>query len=141
MARGTINHLALAASDLDRSANFYDKVLGLMGYARVEVPETTRQAMKTPLLAWASHNGSITLRPAKGAAATKTYDRDAPGLNHLAFNAENRADVDQMHELLVAMKARVLDPPAEYPYFPGYYAVYFCDPDGIKIEFVHWPQS
>ena len=140
MARGGINHVALTASDLARSAKFYDKVLDLMDYARVEVPEATQQAMRTRLLAWASPSGSVTLRPAKGSSADKGHDRDAPGLNHLAFDAESRADVDRMHELLVTMSARVLDPPAEYPYFPGYYAVYFCDPDGIKIEFVFWPQ-
>ncbi len=141
MGRGAINHLALTASKLDQSASFYDQVLGQMGYARVEVPPATQQAMKTQLLAWASPNGSVTLRPAKGASASKQHDRDAPGLNHLAFNAESRADVNRMHQLLVSIGAVVLDPPAEYPYFPGYYAVYFCDPDGIKIEFVHWPQS
>ena len=33
-----------------------------------------------------------------------------------------------------------LDPPAEYPlYAPGYYAVFFADPDGLKLEFVHMP--
>jgi catechol 2,3-dioxygenase-like lactoylglutathione lyase family enzyme len=141
MARGGINHLALTVLDLDRSTVFYDKVLGLMGYARVQVPEATQQAMKTRLLAWASPNGSVTLRPAKGESARQRHDRDAPGLNHLAFNAENRADVHRMHELLVTIGARILDPPAEYAYFPGYYAAYFLDPDGIKIEFVHWPQA
>ena len=36
--------------------------------------------------------------------------------------------------------ARVLDPPAEYPaYAPGYYAVFFGDPDGIKLEVAHIP--
>lgn len=43
--------------------------------------------------------------------------------------------------MLKRVGANVLDPPAEYPYFPGYYAVYFTDPDGVKIEFVHWPQG
>jgi glyoxylase I family protein len=32
----------------------------------------------------------------------------------------------------------VLDAPREYPeYVPGYYAVFFADPDGIKLELVH----
>lgn len=54
MPRGSMNHLALTASDLERSAEFYDRVLGFMGYARVEVPQATQQLMKTRLLAWAS---------------------------------------------------------------------------------------
>jgi glyoxylase I family protein len=140
MARGTINHIALTASDLVRSTEFYDRVLEFMDYARVEVPEATQQLMKTRLHAWAGPNSSITLRPAKGDSAGKAHDRNAPGLNHLAFNADNRADVEKLHSVLLDIGAQILDPPAEYPYFPGYFAVYFTDPDGIKFEYVFWPQ-
>jgi len=136
-----ISHLALVASDFERSLKFYDTVLDFIGYARVEVPEATQIAMKTRLAAWSNLNGSITLRPAKPASAAKVHDRDAPGLNHIAFDAGSRAQVDELHGLLQRIGATILDPPAEYPYFPGYYAVYFADPDGVKIECVHWPQS
>src|SRR5277367_4860938 len=141
MARGSINHLALTVSDLVRSTEFYDKVLGFMGYARVEVAATTQQAMKTALRAWGSPNGSITLRPAKGPAANQTHARNAPGLNHVAFNADSRADVQKLHSLLEEIGAQILDPPADYTYFPEYFAVYFTDPDGFKFEFVFCPQT
>jgi glyoxylase I family protein len=140
MGRGSLNHLALVASDLEPSADFYNDLLGFMGYTRVEVPEATQQLMKTRLRAWTSAEGSVTLRPAKPESAAKPHDRNAPGLNHIAFNAESRAAVDELHALLKRIGARVLDPPAEYPYFPGYYAVYFTDPDGVKIEFAHSPR-
>jgi len=42
--------------------------------------------------------------------------------------------------LLVENGATVLNAPAEYDYEPGYYAVYFTDPDGMKLEFLHVPQ-
>jgi catechol 2,3-dioxygenase-like lactoylglutathione lyase family enzyme len=51
LASGGINHLALSARDLNRSADFYDAMLGALGYARVDVPEETQQLMKTRLLA------------------------------------------------------------------------------------------
>jgi catechol 2,3-dioxygenase-like lactoylglutathione lyase family enzyme len=141
MERGSINHLALTVTDLARSIAFYDKVLGFMGYQRVEVPEQTQRLMKTPLVAWAGSNNSITMRPARGPNASRPHDRNSPGLNHLAFNAAHREDVDRMHSLLKEIGAEILDAPAEYPYFPGYYAVYFSDPDGLKIEFVFWPPN
>lgn len=141
MAQGSVSHLALVASDIDRSAKFYDGILGFIGYERVEVPESTQQHMKTRLLAWASPNGSVTLRPAKPESAHKTHDRNAPGLNHIAFSADSHAAVDEIYHLLQKIGASILDAPADYPYFPGYYAVYFVDPDGVKIEFVHWPQA
>jgi glyoxylase I family protein len=132
MARGGINHLALTVSDLDRSTAFYDKVLGLMSYARVEVPEATQQAMKTRLLGWASPTGSVTLRPAKGESARQRHDRNAPGLNHLAFNAENRADVHRMHELLVTIGARILAQLPSMPTSPATTPLIFSFPTTSK---------
>ena len=59
---------------------------------------------------------------------------------HLAFRAKSRADVDAMHALLQRIGAVILDAPAVYPrYGAGYYALFFADPDGLKLEFVHWP--
>jgi hypothetical protein len=50
-------------------------------------------------------------------------------------------DVDRLHEFLLSIGATVLDPPADYPpYRDGYYAVFFSDPDGLKLEFVHVSQ-
>jgi glyoxylase I family protein len=42
------------------------------------------------------------------------------------------------------MRARILDAPAEYSgeeYSPGYYAVFFAGPDGVKLEVVYHPRS
>ena len=55
----------------------------------------------------------------------------------MAFYAQTRSDVDRLHQVLVDIGAVVLDPPAEYPqYGSGYYALFFADPDGLKLEFV-----
>ena len=141
MARGNISHIAFAVSDLERSTAFYDRVLGFIGFKRVEVPESTQQAMKTRLKAWAGSGYSISIRPSKGEFAHRLQDRNAPGFNHMAFSAESRSDVEKMHALLEEIGATVLDAPAEYPYAPGYFAVYFTDPDGLKFEFAYVPKS
>ena len=48
--------------------------------------------------------------------------------------------LDALHALLQKIGANILDAPAEYPqYSAGYYAVFFTDPDGLKLEFVHKP--
>jgi hypothetical protein len=48
--------------------------------------------------------------------------------------------VDQFHGFLRSERITVLDAPAEYPqYGKGYYAVFFADPDGLKLEVVHFP--
>ncbi|HEY2486827.1 MAG TPA: VOC family protein [Candidatus Binataceae bacterium] len=137
MARGSISHITLTVSDLERSTAFYDRVFEFIGFKRVEVPESTQQAMKTPLKAWVGPGYSISIRPSKGEFAHRPHDRNAPGFNHMAFSAESRSEVEKLYALLVAIGATVLDAPAEYPYSPGYFAVYFTDPDGIKFEFAH----
>jgi catechol 2,3-dioxygenase-like lactoylglutathione lyase family enzyme len=110
-----------------------------MGYMPIEVPETTQRAMKTQLKSWVGPGYSISIRPSKGEFAHRVLDRDAPGFNHMAFYAEDRSDIEAMHQLLKEMGAKILDPPAEYPYAPGYFAVCFADPDGLKFEFTYVP--
>ncbi|HVA79038.1 MAG TPA: VOC family protein [Candidatus Binataceae bacterium] len=139
MARGAMSHLALVVNDLLAAIPFYDAILGFIGYARVPVPEATQALMQTRLIAYASPHGSITLRPAKPEFAAMKFHRESAGLNHFAFAAASRADVDAMHAKLKEIGATVLDPPADYAYFPEYYAVYFTDPDGIKFEFAYAP--
>jgi glyoxylase I family protein len=139
MPRASISHIALTVSDLNRSTQFYDKIFKFMGYLRDEVPESTQRAMKTRLNAWVGPGYSISIRPSKGESAHKPHDRNAPGFNHMAFYAEDRADIEAMHNLLKEIGAQIVDPPAEYPYSPGYFAVYFTDPDGLKFEFAYIP--
>jgi glyoxylase I family protein len=139
MARGSISHIALAVSDLERSAAFYNRVFEFIGFKRVEVPESIQNAMKTRLKAWVGPGYSISIRPSKGEFAHRGHDRNAPGSNHMAFSAEDRSDVEKMYALLKEIGATVLDAPAEYPYAPGYFAVYFTDPDGLKFEFAYVP--
>jgi len=139
MPRASISHIALTVSDLDRSTEFYDKIFKFMGYLRDEVPASIQQAMKTPLRSWVGPGYSISIRPSKGDFARRLHNRDAPGFNHMAFYAEARADIEAMHNLLQEIGAQILDPPAEYPYSPGYFAVYFNDPDGLKFEFAYVP--
>ena len=138
MARGNISHIALTVSDLERSTAFYNKVFEFIGFKAVEVPESTQQVMKTRLKAWVGPGYSISIRPSKGEFAHRLHDRNAPGFNHLAFTAETDPT---SREFLKQTGATILDAPAEYLYSPGYYAVYFTDPDGLKLEFAYAPPT
>jgi catechol 2,3-dioxygenase-like lactoylglutathione lyase family enzyme len=65
------------------------------------------------------------------------------GLNHIAFHAESKESVDRFYrEHLQPKKIPVLyGGPKEYPdYSKGYYAVYFEDPDRLKLELAYVPE-
>jgi catechol 2,3-dioxygenase-like lactoylglutathione lyase family enzyme len=71
------------------------------------------------------------------------FHRKQTGLNHLAFKASSKEEVDQfVNEFLKPKGIQPLyETPKEFPeYHTGYYAVFFEDPDRIKIEVVYIPQ-
>ncbi len=98
---------------------------------------------ETNRVAWAKWSESgvfwLILSEARQDTNLARHDLLSPGFHHLAWNADSRDQVDELHRLLVEGGATVLDAPAEYDYEPGCYALFFLDPDGLKLEFVHLP--
>jgi glyoxylase I family protein len=126
-----IEHIDLTVNDVARSRAFYDQVLGELGFRKYEGSE---------YIAWANAQMTIAIRAPSDANRNARFDRYRVGLHHLAFRALSRASVEAFHSFLVREKITVLDAPAEYPqYGKNYYAVFFADPDGIKLEVVHFP--
>jgi catechol 2,3-dioxygenase-like lactoylglutathione lyase family enzyme len=130
--RGQMHHLDLTVADLKRSKPFYDLVLGFLGYRCIK--DEDRIAVFD--LTLPDGVCGIAIRAAE---RPRAHDRYTIGLHHFAWSADDRQDVDRLHERLVAAGVTILDAPAEYPqYGTGYYAVFFADPDGLKLEYVHY---
>jgi len=126
-----IDHIDLSVSDLARSVAFYDAVLTELGFQKVSDDGT---------VVWRGGDTEIGVRAVQTLEETKRYDRYRVGLHHLAFRAESRGAVDRFHAFLKSRDIEILDAPSEYPdYGPDYYAVFFSDPDGMKLEVVHRP--
>lgn len=122
-------------TDLARSSRFYDRVLGKLGFQRLD-------ALGAGAPCWGladPDDGHFNIALQQAFPGLPAHDRRGPGLHHVAFHADSRADVDAFHTFLVEADLPVLDPPAEYDYTPGYYAVFFPDPDGMKLEVVFEP--
>ena len=137
MSKSPVHHLDLNVSDLRRSHNFYEQLLTQLGYRQVNYSSAEESDGFDWLAPDSLGRFSLGLYLAKHPAA---YDRRARGIHHIAFAAPTRGAVDELYQTLLAMKATILDPPREYPqYEPGYYAVFFLDPDGIKLEYVFTP--
>lgn len=137
--RGLLHHQIVVVADLARSAAFYGPVLTDWGYelagASARFQDWRRWDLDTP------HELSIV--QVDPALASVRHRRGAVGHHHhLAFAAADRADVDRFHrDVLVPLAARglgrILDAPDDCPeYGEGYYATFFEDPDGLRLEFV-----
>jgi len=134
--RGGFHHIDLNVRDLAAAKAVYGPVLAFLGYRQVRDDERDCEWDLGP----DGHGASLGLRQSDPALAGHRHERYAPGLHHLAWRADSRADVDELHALLAERGIKVLDAPAAYPQYSGdCYAVFFEDPDGMKLELVHAP--
>ena len=132
-----IDHLDLVVSDFDRSLAFYSDLLRPLGYVRHGEIEGERGEHVVYINRPGGY-GSVSIRQQQSDAHDeKPYDRYAIGVHHIAITARSREAVDERAQWLLAEGATIESGPAEYDYSPGYYAVFFYDPDGIKLEIVH----
>ena len=133
MNAAQLDHIDLTVNDMARSVAFYDMVLSALGFRRISGGDT---------VVWRGVGLEIGIRAAVEDSRCERFDRYRVGLHHLAFRAASREAVDRFHEFLRRQNVEILDAPADYPqYEPGYYAVFFADPDGIKLELVHRHQE
>lgn len=125
--RGGLHHLELYVRDLERSDAFWGWLLGELGYA--------------PHQAWdegcSYRRGAVTLVLVEAPVGARELDRRDAGLNHIAFVAGSRADVDRLTDEVRDRGGRVLYE-ERHPHAggPDHYALFCEDPDGLKVELV-----
>jgi catechol 2,3-dioxygenase-like lactoylglutathione lyase family enzyme len=132
-----VHHVDLVVSSIERSLPFYRDLLAPLGWHRISEVEGERGET---IFYLTGPGSSIGLREAQ-APRGEPIDRYAVGLHHLALEAPTRAAVDERGDWLRARGAEIESGPEEYAYIPGYYAVFFYDPDGIKLEILHVPRQ
>ena len=136
--RGVVHHIDLTVVDPDASFSLYDAVLTELGY---QLRQKDERGFDWTLL---TRYGTHSIGLVRAREIDHAHDRYSPGLHHLAWTLDSRADIDRMHQLLMSISANVLDPPTEYPQYNGgrgYYAVFFTDRDGLKLECVYTPKD
>jgi catechol 2,3-dioxygenase-like lactoylglutathione lyase family enzyme len=135
MRTSGVHHVDLVVSSIERSLPFYRELLAPLGFHRVGEVEGERGETIWYL---SGPGSSIGLREAQSERPQPVY-RYEVGLHHLALEASSRAAVDERGAWLRSRGIEIESGPEEYGYSPGYYAVFFFDPDGIKLEIVHVP--
>lgn len=116
------DHVDLRVPDLKKAAPFYERLLPALGFARRVNVEGWLQFEAGP--------GAIS----EFFGVTESA-RHIPNENRIAFWAESNERVDQLAEIARNAGAQNLEGPM--PYEPGYYAVFFEDPWGNRLEICH----
>jgi len=129
-----IHHFQIQVSNIDRSGKFYGSLLSRLGFAKVFETEGMAE--------WSKKGTRIIVVQCPKRFLPSGFHRKRIGLNHIAFRAESRDEVDSFcRAFLVPNNIPVLYGGAKEwkEYDEGYYAVYFEDPDRIKLELVYVP--
>lgn len=132
---GRVHHVFVNVRDLARSKRFYGWLMPQLGYAGCwdYGGQGTSVGFLSPV-------GSFWIKQQDSRFSADGFHKDRVGLCEIAFSAPSREAVDALARALESEGVAILDPPREYPeYVPGYYAVFFADPDGLKLEYVHIP--
>jgi catechol 2,3-dioxygenase-like lactoylglutathione lyase family enzyme len=130
MAPG-INHVIVNTNDYAKSKVFYGWLLPQLGFGRV-----TEHGGG---IGWSNGQASFWIKEAASEFKGDTFSKDRVGICEIALSAESRAQIDRLAREVEAHGASIIYAPREYDYVPGYYAVFFADPDGVKLELVHVP--
>jgi len=123
-----ISHVDLRVRDRKKAAEFYDAFLNLLGAVKDEGKTFTTWQIPPP-------DAPDDWEATEWFGITEDPDL-IPNANRIAFDAPSRGTVDAIAVYLPAIGARNIEPPSE-AYGPNYYACFFDDPDGNKLEICH----
>lgn len=125
---GSIHHLELWVPDIDRATKQWGWLLTQLGYESFQVWQGGRS--------WRLRDTYIVVESSPDMVGER-HDRMRPGLNHLAFHAGDRANVDALVAASVE-NGWVLMFPEQHPHAggPQSYAAYLSNTDGYEVELI-----
>ncbi|HVN85671.1 MAG TPA: VOC family protein [Candidatus Binatia bacterium] len=126
-----IAHAMLTVSNFERCQPFYEKLLTFLGLK----PVINTDGM----LYCVGGRTAVGIMRADDAHREERFVQLRVGLHHLCFRARERGDIDALYQYLLQIGAKIIHPPEDGSWAPGYYSVLFEDPDGIRLEMNHVP--
>jgi catechol 2,3-dioxygenase-like lactoylglutathione lyase family enzyme len=123
-----IDHISLRVSDFAKSKAFYGKLMPFLGFKVLdEYPDA---------IGWTNGKTRLWIGAADDKGKKHKHRIGDVGFHHYAFELASRKDVDALQEFVKKLGAEIVDPAGEY--YDDYYAVFFLDPDGLKLEGMKW---
>ncbi len=123
-----IDHISIRVGNYARSKEFYGKLFKFLGFKVLdEYPDT---------MGWTNGKTRFWIGAADAQGRKRAHRIGDIGFHHYAFELQSRKDVDALQAFVKKLGARIVDPAGEY--YDDYYAVFFLDPDGLKLEGMKW---
>jgi glyoxylase I family protein len=129
-----IDHVYFAVRDPAVSEEFYDRAMPVLGFAKAQ-----STIAGDPHVHYFNRQFGFTLRPAR--PGTPEHDPYAPGLHHFCFRVVDERAVDRAAAGLRAQGIDATEPRYHPEYAPDYYATFFADPDGIRLEVTNFREN
>jgi catechol 2,3-dioxygenase-like lactoylglutathione lyase family enzyme len=128
-----IDHIYIAVTDMARSEAFHDKVfVDALGFRK-----NSFTLGGDPHVQYYNRHFGYVLRPARGGR----HDSYAPGLHHFCLRVESIEDVVAVAKRLRALGIEATEAANHPDYAPDYWATFFSDPDGIRLEVTNYRQE
>ena len=127
-----IAHIQLTVSNFKACQAFYEKLLPFLGLTPV-------MRVDGGFYYCVGARTGVAISPASEEHRGDRFVQGRVGLHHVCFRARERTEVDEAYRFLLEIGAKIVHPPEDGPWAPGYYSVLFEDPDGIRLEINHVP--
>lgn len=118
------DHVSITVGDLERSKAFYDRLFRFLGFKPMD--------HYGDAAGWSNGKIRFWIIEADAKGKKRKHRFGDIGFHHFAFELRNRAEVDELGAFVKKLGVKIVDPPGEY--YDDYYAVFFLDPDGLKLE-------
>ena len=127
-----VDHISIRVSDFKASKSFYGKLFAFLGFKVLgEYADT---------IGWTNGKTRYWIGQADARGRQAKYRIGGIGLHHYAFALGSRKQVDALEAFVRnELGATIVDLADEY--YDDYYAVFFLDPDGIKLEGIKWGEK
>jgi catechol 2,3-dioxygenase-like lactoylglutathione lyase family enzyme len=126
-----IDHVSVRVSDFAKSKAFYSKLFAFLGFKVLGEYDDA--------IGWTNGTSRYWIGQADAQSRKHKYRIGDVGLHHLGFELRSRKDVDALQAFVKKLGATIVDPAGEY--YDDYYAVFFLDPDGLKLEGMKWGEK
>ncbi len=133
--KASVYHVQVNVSDASVSLPFYRTLLDYLEFRAIHE--------EADVAGFSDGRTALWLLATDAQHVAAGFHRKRPGINHVAFRVPRREDVDCFAEEFLKPRgmAALYDTPREFPeYRPGYYAVFFEDPDRLKLEVAYVPE-